>query len=178
MADSRQQRRIVDLVAVQVQDGQYRAVADGVEEFVDMPRGRQRASFGFAVADHGSNDQVRVVKCGPAGVGQHITQFAALMDGTRRFRGAMATDAAGEGELLEKCQQTFFIQAFFRVDFGIRAFQIDRTQHSRCAVTGAGHENGIQVVFFDGTVHVGVGKRQRRTGPPMAQQTVLDMFGF
>jgi len=41
VADARQQGGVVDLVAVEVEDGQHRAVADGVEELADVPGGGQ-----------------------------------------------------------------------------------------------------------------------------------------
>ena len=60
--NARQHRRIRDLVTVQMQDRQHRAVADRVEEFVGMPGGRQRAGLGFAVADHAGDDEIRIVE--------------------------------------------------------------------------------------------------------------------
>ena len=45
VADAGQDGGVVDLVAVEVKDGQHRAVADRIEELVDVPRGGQRAGF-------------------------------------------------------------------------------------------------------------------------------------
>ena len=78
--------RVVDLVPVEVQDRQDRAVADRVEELVDVPARRQRAGLGLAVADDRRDDQVRVVERGPAGVRQDVAEFAALVDRAGRFR--------------------------------------------------------------------------------------------
>ena len=47
----REHRRIGDLVAVEVQDRQHRAVARRIEKLVGMPGGGERAGFGLAVAD-------------------------------------------------------------------------------------------------------------------------------
>ncbi len=99
MADARQQGRIVDLVAVEIEDRQHRAIADRVEKLADMPGGGQRASLGLAITDDRRDDQVGIVKGRPAGMRQDITQFAAFVDGAGRFRGAVAANAAGEGEL-------------------------------------------------------------------------------
>ena len=49
--DAGQHGRIGDLVAVEVQDGQHRAVADRVEELVGVPARGQRPGFGLAVTD-------------------------------------------------------------------------------------------------------------------------------
>ena len=40
-----------DFVAVEVEDGEDGAVADGIEEFVGVPGGGERAGLGLAVAD-------------------------------------------------------------------------------------------------------------------------------
>ena len=57
--DARQDRRIADLEAVQMQDRQHRAVRHRAEELVGMPRRRQRSGFRLAVADDAGDDQTR-----------------------------------------------------------------------------------------------------------------------
>ena len=54
-----------DLVAIQVQDGQHRTVAHGVQKFVGLPAGGQRAGLGFAVAHGAGNDQSGLSKAAP-----------------------------------------------------------------------------------------------------------------
>src|SRR3546814_7919054 len=49
VADAVEDRRVGDLVAVQVQDREHRAVADGVEELVRVPGGGQRTGLRLAV---------------------------------------------------------------------------------------------------------------------------------
>ena len=95
-------RWIGDLVAVEVQHRQHRPVADRVDELIDVPGGGQGAGFRFAIAHAGQGDQIGVVKDGAAGVGKHIAELAPLMDRAGGFRGAVAADVAGEGELFEK----------------------------------------------------------------------------
>jgi hypothetical protein len=68
VAYARQQGWIVDLVAVEMKDGQHRAVARGIEELVHVPRSRQRAGLGLAIANDGSNNQIRIVESCAAGV--------------------------------------------------------------------------------------------------------------
>ena len=94
--NARQQRRIVDLVAVQMEDRQHRAVAHRVEKLVDVPRGRQRSGLRFAVAHDRRDDQLRIVESRAAGVRQDVSQLAAFVDRARRLRRAMAANAAGE----------------------------------------------------------------------------------
>ena len=62
VADAREDRRVGDLVAVEVQDRQHRAVAHRVEELVRVPRRRERPGLGLAVADDAGDDQVGVVE--------------------------------------------------------------------------------------------------------------------
>ena len=116
--------RVADLIAVQMQDRQHRAVTDRVQEFVALPGGGQRAGFGLAVANRDGGDQVRVVEHGAKGVGDRIAQLAALIDRTRGFGRDMARDAAGEAELLEQLAHTFLITADVRVHLRIGAVQI------------------------------------------------------
>ena len=62
MADPRQQSRIIDLVAVEIQDGQHSAVANRIEKFVDVPRGGERPGFGFAITNDCRDDQVGIIE--------------------------------------------------------------------------------------------------------------------
>ena len=84
--NAREDRGVVDLVAVQVQHGQHGAVAHRVQELVRVPGGGERSGFGFTVADHDRHQQVGVVEGRAEGVRDAVAQLAALVDGSRRFR--------------------------------------------------------------------------------------------
>jgi hypothetical protein len=71
-ADPREDGRVGDLEAIEVEDRQHGAVARGVEELVRMPAGRQRAGFRLAVSDHAGDDQIGVVIGGAKGMGERI----------------------------------------------------------------------------------------------------------
>ena len=114
--DARQNGRIVDLVAVQMQDRQYRAVADRVEKLVGVPGGRQRAGFRLAVTDRDRHQQVRIVESRTKRVRYAVTQFTALVDRSRGFRRTVAANAAGERELPEEVLHAFHIFALVRID--------------------------------------------------------------
>jgi len=62
--DTREHGGVADLVAVEVQDRQDGAVANGVEELGGLPGGRQRACLCLAVTDDAGDDQARVVERG------------------------------------------------------------------------------------------------------------------
>ena len=68
VADAGKERRVCDLEAVEVQNRQHRAVRDGVDELVAVPRGGERAGLGLAVADDAGGDQVGVIHHGAEGV--------------------------------------------------------------------------------------------------------------
>src|SRR5262249_49747576 len=74
---------IHDLVAVQVQDRENRAVACGIQELVRVPAGREGAGLGLAVADDARDDQVRVVEGGAVRVRQRVAELTALVDRAR-----------------------------------------------------------------------------------------------
>jgi len=90
-------------VAVQVQHRQHGAVADRVEELVDVPGGGQKGPVSASPSPTQARaSQVGVVEDGATGVGEHVTEFTALMDRAGRFRVQWLPMLAGEGELLEK----------------------------------------------------------------------------
>ena len=79
-----------------MEDRQDRAIVRRIEKLVRMPRGGERPCLRLAVADDAGHDQVGIIKGGAVGVHERVTQFAALMYRSRRFRRGMARDAARE----------------------------------------------------------------------------------
>ena len=71
--------RISYFVAIEMEYRQYGAVANWIEEFIGMPRGRERAGFSFTVTDDGTrlNSGCRKPRRSHA---KGITQFAALVN--------------------------------------------------------------------------------------------------
>ena len=53
---------VVDLIPIEVEDGEHRPVPDGVEEFVAVPGGGQGAGLGLPVPHHAGGDEVGVVQ--------------------------------------------------------------------------------------------------------------------
>src|SRR5215813_10666544 len=98
------------------------------------------------------------------------------MNGSRSLWSAVATDAAGKGELLEKALQAFLVLALLRIDFGIRAFKVDRSQHAGSSMARPSHEDDVQVMFADNPVQMRIYKGERRTGSPVPKHPILDVF--
>ena len=86
--DAREDGRVGDLVAVEVQDRQHRAVARRIEELVRVPAVGERAGLGLAVADHAGDDQVGIVEGRAVGVRQRVAELAAFVDRAGRLGAA------------------------------------------------------------------------------------------
>src|SRR5208337_4098048 len=119
----RQKRGVVNLVSVQMQDGQHRTIANGIQEFADVPRSGQWSGFGLAVANHRSDDQVGVVERRATRMREHIAQFAPLVDRAGSLRRAVAADSARKGELSEELVESKLIFALFGINLGIRPLE-------------------------------------------------------
>src|ERR1700682_5359292 len=69
-----------NLVTVEMEDGQHRAVGYRIEKFVRMPCGGQRTRLRFAVADDTGHDEIGIVEHGAERMAERITQLAALVN--------------------------------------------------------------------------------------------------
>ena len=96
-----QNGRIGNLVAVQMQNRQHRAIFVRIDKFVALPGSGQRTSFRFSIADHAGRNQIGIVKYRAKGMGQRIAQFSALMNRAGHLRRHMTGNPAGKGKLLE-----------------------------------------------------------------------------
>ena len=175
--DASEERRVVDLVSVEMQDGQHGAIARRVEEFVDVPRRGEGAGFGFAVADNGGNDEFRAVEGRAACVRQDVAEFSAFVNGAGRFGSAVAADSAGEGKLLEKFSQAVEVFALFRIHLGVSAFEVGGAEDAGRAVSRASEEDHVEVVLLDEAIEVHINKGEAGARSPVAEQAILDVLG-
>ena len=172
-----QHRRVGDLVPVQVQDRQHRAVLGRVEELARVPAGGQRPGLGLAVADHAGHDQVRVVERRPIGVHERVAELAALVDGARRLRRHVRGDAAREGELPEQPAHPRGVLGDTRIELGVGPLQVGVGHHARSAVPRPGDVDDVQVLVPDHPVEVRVDQVEPRRGAPVPEQPRLDVLG-
>ena len=100
------------------------------------------------------------------------------MDTAGRFRGGVAADAPGEGELLEETLHPCQVFTLVRVDLGVGPFEVRLGQDRRRPMTGAGDIDGVQVVLVDQPVEVNVGEALAGVRAPVAQQPRLYMLQF
>ena len=173
--DARQNRRIGDLVAVQVQDGQHRAIARRIQKLVRMPRGRQRPRFRLAVADHARHGQRGIVEYRAERMAQRVAELAALVNRSRSIRRGVARDAAGKGELREQALEARLILAHVRVNLAVRTLEIGAADHRRPAVPGTRYVDHVEVVFLDDAVQMRVDEILPGRRAPVAEQHPLDV---
>ena len=175
MLDARKHGWITDLVAVQVQDRQYRSVGDGVEKLIRLPRGGQRSGLRLAVADDAGDDQAGIVEGRPKGVAERVSQFPTLVNRTGRRRRDMAGDTPGERELLEQQLEAGFILAYVGIDFAPGAFEVDVAHNRGASVAGAGDVEHIQVILLDGPVQVNIDEVLAWRRAPVGNHQRLDV---
>ena len=176
VAHAREQRGVRDLPAVQVQDGQHRAVLGRVHELRRMPARRERAGLGFAVADDAGDDEVRIVECGAVRVRERVAELATFVDRARHFGCAMAWDAARERELAEQRAHARGVATNFRVVLAIRALQPRVCDERGPAVAGSDDDHDLGIALQDHAVQVRENQVQARRGAPMAEQARLDVL--
>ncbi len=171
--DARENGRVGNLVAVEMQDRQHRAVAGRVQELVGMPGGGQRPGFRLAVADDAGDDQIGIVEHRPEGMAERIAQLAPLVDRARTFRRGVAGNAAGKGKLLEELLQSGLVLADVGINLAVGPLQIGVGDHCRPAVPGAGNIDHVEIVFLDDPVQVYVNEVLPGGRAPVPQQHML-----
>src|SRR6185503_13951737 len=149
MRYARQNCGIGDLVAVEVQDRQYRTICSRIEEFVRVPAGGQRASFSFAVADYAGHDEAGVVEGCTVCVYERVAKFAAFVDRAGSFRGDVAGNSVGPAELAEEALDAVAILLDVRVDLGVGTFKVGIRHEARTAVSRPNNVDHVEVAFFD-----------------------------
>ena len=166
-----------DLVAVQMEDRQHRAVPRRVQEVDAGPAPGERAGLGLAVADHRGHDQLRVVERGAEGVDQHVAQLAALVDRAGGRHAHVARDAPGGRELAEEPAQAGRVLRYVRVDLGVGALEVHVGDDRGPAVAGPGQVDHVRVGLAHEAVQVRVDEREARRRAPVAEQPRLDVRG-
>jgi hypothetical protein len=168
LGDPRQQGRVRDLVPVQVEDWEHRAIADRVEKLVRVPARRQRAGLGLAVPDDATDEEIGGVERRAVGMGQRIPQLAAFVDGPRGLGGHVAGDSAGERELPEQLPQPFGIPGDARIDLAVGPLEVGVGHDARAPVPGADDVDGVQVPVPDHAVQVDVEEVQAGGRAPVS----------
>ena len=176
LRDPREQRRVRDLVAVEVEDRQDRPVRRRVQELVRVPARRERPRLGLAVADDARDEQVGVVERRAERVRERVAELAALVDRARRLRRDVARDPAGERELAEEPAHAVLVLRDLGVDLGVRALEVGVRDEAGAAVAGAGDVDRAQVALADRAVQVDVEQVEAGRRAPVAEQPRLHVL--
>src|SRR5437773_8392229 len=88
----------------------------------------------------------------------------------------MTADSAGERKFLEELFHPRLVFSFIWIDLGIGPLEIRGPEDAGRAVSGARHQDRVQVVLIDQPVEMDVDKAEARTRAPVAEKTLLDML--
>ena len=80
---------------------------------------------------------------------QRVTELAALVDGSRRFRSCVTGDAAREGELPKQTSQTIGIPTDIGIDLAVGAFQIGIGDDAGAAMAGPADIDDVEIQGSD-----------------------------
>ena len=176
VGDAREDRRVGDLVAVEVQHRQDDAVGERVQQLVGLPGRGKRAGLGLAVADDREREEARVVENRAVGVGERVAELAALVDGAGGLGREVAGDAAGVGELAEELLEAGLVVGDVGTDLAIGAVKQRLRGARRSAVARPHEEHDALAVVVDEAVDMAHQEVQARGGAPVADETVLDVL--
>src|SRR5437773_7509990 len=76
--DASKHGRTGNLVTIEMQDREHRAVANGIERLVRVPAGRHWPGFGFAITDVARDHPLGIIAGRPVRVCEPITEVASL----------------------------------------------------------------------------------------------------
>lgn len=170
-------RRPGDLGTVHVQDRQHRAVASWIQERRELPRAGQRPGLRFAVADHTGHHEVRMIEGSAGRMGKGVAELAAFVDASGCLHTHMAGHSAGSGESPTHPVDALGVVRDFRIDLRVRSLEIRRRDQRRTAVPGTGHVKPVCAGGDDVPIEERVDHRQAGAGPPVPEQSGLDVLG-
>src|SRR5262245_32966134 len=132
-----------------MQDRQYDAIGDRVQELVGMPAGGEGPCFGLAIADNAGDDEIGVVVGGAVRVRDSVPQLPALMYRAWRLRRHVTRNAAWERKLLEKALHTLFVRGDIRVNLAVGTLEVCVCNQARPPMSWACDIDHVKVVLLD-----------------------------
>ncbi len=161
-ANAGQNRRVSNLIAIEVQNRQYSAITRWVNKFVRVPGSSQGAGFRFTIADHTGDNRLGIIESYAVGMGKAVAQLATLMNRARGFGGAVAADTPREGKLFKEAAHAFGIGGDIGINLAVSTLKVDRCEHPRRTVTRPRHVDNIEIVFADQAIEVNVAEAETR----------------
>ncbi len=148
--------RIVDLVAVQVQDRQDRAVCNWVEELVAVPARRQWTSLGLAITHDRQRNGLGVIEDCTKCMADGVSKFTALVNRAWSLWCHVAADATWEGELFEEALQALDVFALVGIRLAVDTLQVEIGDQPGSSVAWSGDDEGIEVILLHHAAEVDV----------------------
>ena len=176
LASATEHRGAADLVSVQLQNREYRAVAPRIQEAHAFPRSLERPGLRFAVADDARRDQVGIVENRAERVRERVSQLTTLVDGAGRRDAHVAGDAAWRRELTYEPEQAGLVERDRRVDLRIGSLEVDVGHDGRAAVARAGDVEDVTIALLYQAVELDVDEAQSRRGAPVTEQSRFDVL--
>ena len=166
-----------NLVAVQMKDREYGAIARRIEEAHAFPGALERPRFCLTVSNDSGHDQIRIVEGRTERVRQDVTKLAAFVDRSRRRRADMAWDSVRRGELTKETTHSVGVFGDLRIDLRVGALEVHVRDHRRPAVTGAGEKNYVRVALSDQAIQMHVDEAQTWRRSPVPEEPRLHVRG-
>ncbi len=143
-----------------------------------MPGGGQGSGLGLSVADHAGHNQVWIVKSRAKGVGQAVTQLTSFVNRAWNFGGDVAGDTARKGKLLKQTSHARNVLTDSRIHTAVSSFEIGVGNDGWPSVSGADHVDHVESLTFDHAIQMEIDKVESGRGPPVTQQSRLDVLSF
>src|SRR6266478_9019972 len=141
-----------------------------------MPTCRQWAGFRFAVSNDAAHQQIWIVERRSIRMSNGVTEFAAFVNRSRRFRGNVTGNTAGKRKLFEEMLQAFFVLRDMRIDFAVSSFQIGVGDQAWPAVARTRDIDHVEVVFLDQAIQMDINEIQSGSCSPVPEQAGLDVL--
>ena len=107
---------------------------------------------------------------------QCVSQFPALVDGSRRRNADVAGDAARRRELTHQAEEAGVVEGDRRVDLRVGPFEVHVGDDGGPAVARPRDVQDVAVALLDQTVELEIDEAQRRGRSPVTEQPWLDVL--
>src|SRR5215469_1839226 len=107
---------------------------------------------------------------------QRISEFPALMNGTRRLRRSVTRNSPWKRKLLEQLLQAIFILRDVRIELGVASLQVTVRNHSRTTMARARYVDDVQAILLNEAVEVHIDEIQTGSSTEVPEQAWLDVL--
>ena len=142
-----------------------------------MPARRQRPGFGFSIAHHRADDEIRVIERRAVGMGQRVPELSPLVNRSGNLGRDVAGDAARKGKLAKEPSHAAGVERDIRADLAVGPFQPGVGEERGASVTRTDDIDRVQIPPADRAIHVRIDEVQPRRRSPVAEKPGLHVLG-